>query len=497
MKTIEHFVGGKLFSGDSKRTSKVFNPATGEQSSEVKLASLKDVNQAVENAKKAFEPWANTPPLQRARIMFKFKELIEKNSDELTKIIVAEHGKVYEDARGSLTRGLEVVEYACGIPQMLKGEFTENVGTNVDSWSVRQPLGVCAGITPFNFPAMVPMWLFPMAIACGHTFVLKPSDKDPSCSMRLAELLKEAGLPDGVFNVINGDKEAVDALINNKDVVAMSFVGSTPIAKYIYENCAKNEKRVQALGGAKNHCVVMPDCDLDQAVNGLMGAAYGSAGERCMAKSVAVAVSGIGDKLVDSLAKKVEALKVGPGMDKQSEMGPLVTREHLAKVKGYVDIGVEEGAKLVLDGRDLKLQGYENGFYIGGCLFDHVTTDMRIYKEESFGPVLSVVRVKTFEEATKMINEHEYGNGVSIYTRDGDAGRTFASKIQVGMVGINVPIPVPMAFHSFGGWKRSLFGDSGMHGMEGIKFYTKLKTITSRWPSGIRSNPEFIMPTME
>ena len=390
MKTIEHFVGGKLFSGDSKRTGIIFNPATGEQSAEVKLASTKDVNQAVTNAKKAFEPWANTPPLQRARIMFKFKELIEKNSDELTKIIVSEHGKVYEDARGSLTRGLEVVEYACGIPQMLKGEFTENVGTNVDSWSIRQPLGVCAGITPFNFPAMVPMWMFPMAIACGNTFVLKPSEKDPSCSMRLAELLKDAGLPDGVFNVVNGDKEAVDALISNKDVVAMSFVGSTPIAKYIYENCAKNEKRVQALGGAKNHCVVMPDCDLDQAVNGLMGAAYGSAGERCMAQSVAVAVGDIGDELVSRLSKKAEALKVGPGMDKTSEMGPLVTKEHLEKVTSYVDLGVEEGAKLVVDGRGLKLQGYENGFYIGGCLFDHVTTDMRIYKEEIFGPVLSL-----------------------------------------------------------------------------------------------------------
>ena len=497
MKTIEHFVGGKSFSGESKRTGKVFNPATGEQSSVVKLASTKDVNQAVENAKKAFEPWANTPPLQRARIMFKFKELIEKNSDELTKIIVSEHGKVYEDAKGSLTRGLEVVEYACGIPQMLKGEFTENVGTNVDSWSIRQPLGVCAGITPFNFPAMVPMWMFPMAIACGNSFVLKPSEKDPSCSMRLAELLKEAGLPDGVFNVVNGDKEAVDALINNKDVVAMSFVGSTPIAKYIYESCAKNEKRVQALGGAKNHCVVMPDCDLDQAVNGLMGAAYGSAGERCMAQSVAVAVGNIGDKLVKSLAKKVEALKVGPGMDKQSEMGPLVTKEHLEKVKSYVDIGEKEGAKLIVDGRGFKIQGYENGYFIGGTLFDHVEKNMRIYKEEIFGPVLSVVRAKDFNEALKLVNDHEFGNGVSIFTRDGDAGRTFSSKAKIGMVGINIPIPVPMAFHSFGGWKRSLFGDQHMHGPEGVRFYTKLKTITSRWPSGLRSDPEFVMPTMK
>ena len=497
MKLIEHFIDGKIYSGNSKRTSKVFDPATGEQSAEVKLATTQDVDTAVENAKKVFESWSNTPPLQRARVMFKFKELIEKNFDELAKLIVSEHGKVYEDAKGSLIRGLEVVEFACGIPHLLKGEFSENVGTNVDSYSMRQPLGVAAGITPFNFPAMVPMWMFPLAIACGNSFILKPSEKDPSCPMKLAELLHEAGLPEGVFNVVNGDKEVVDAILTNQNIKAVSFVGSTPIAKYIYENAAKNEKRVQALGGAKNHLVVMPDCDLDGAVNGLMGAAYGSAGERCMAQSVAVAVGDVGDELVSRLSKKAEALKIGPGMDKLSEMGPLVTKEHLKKVKGYVDLGVKEGAKLVLDGRNLKLQGYENGFYIGGCLFDHVTTDMRIYKEEIFGPVLSVVRVKTFEEATKMINEHEYGNGVSIYTRDGDAGRTFASKIQVGMVGINVPIPVPMAFHSFGGWKRSLFGDSGTHGMEGVKFYTKLKTITSRWPSGIRSNPEFIMPTMK
>ncbi len=497
MNIIKHFVGGKVTDGTSQRKGQVFNPATGEQESEVILATKSDLDKTVEIAKKAFETWSLKPALQRARIMFKFKELIEKNFDELTKLIVSEHGKVYEDAKGSLIRGLEVVEFACGIPHVLKGEFSENVGTNVDSYSMRQPLGVAAGITPFNFPAMVPMWMFPLAISCGNTFILKPSEKDPSCPMRLAELLHEAGLPAGVFNVVNGDKEVVDAILLNNDIKAVSFVGSTPIAKYIYENAAKNEKRVQALGGAKNHLVVMPDCDLEGAVNGLMGAAYGSAGERCMAQSVAVAVGDIGDELVSRLVKKAEALKIGPGMDKSSEMGPLVTKQHLEKVKGYVDLGVKEGAKLALDGRDLKLQGYENGFYIGGCLFDHVTTDMRIYKEEIFGPVLSVVRVKTFEEATKMINEHEYGNGVSIYTRDGDAGRTFASKIQVGMVGINVPIPVPMAFHSFGGWKRSLFGDSGMHGMEGIKFYTKLKTITSRWPSGIRSNPEFIMPTME
>ncbi|MCI5053397.1 MAG: CoA-acylating methylmalonate-semialdehyde dehydrogenase [Pelagibacteraceae bacterium] len=497
MKNIFHFVDGKEFTGESKRSADVFNPATGEIQAKVNLASKSDVNAAINVASKAFPEWADTPPITRARILFKFKELIEKNSDELTKLIVAEHGKVYDDAKGSLTRGLEVVEFACGIPHLLKGEFTENVGRGVDSWSMRQPLGVCAGITPFNFPAMVPMWMFPVAIACGNTFILKPSEKDPSCSMMLADLLKQAGLPDGVFNVVNGDKESVDALLEHKDVAAISFVGSTGIAKYIYENAAKFEKRVQALGGAKNHCVVMPDSDLDQAVNGLMGAAYGSAGERCMAQSVAVAVGNVGDELVKRLSQKVEALKVGPGMDKTSEMGPLVTKEHLDKVRGYVDLGVEEGAKLVVDGRNLKLQGYENGFYIGGCLFDHVTEKMRIYKEEIFGPVLSIVRVKDFNTAVDLINSHEYGNGTSIFTRDGDSARTFTNKIKVGMVGVNIPIPVPMAFHSFGGWKRSLFGDQHMHGPEGVRFYTKLKTITSRWPSGIKDNPEFTMPTMK
>jgi len=497
MNIINHFVDGKVFEGSSKRSVNIFNPATGDSSYKVNLASKADVDLTIEKAKKAFLNWSNKPPVIRARVLFKFKELIEKNSDELTKLIVQEHGKVYDDAKGSLNRGLEVVEFACAIPQLLKGEFTENVGTDVDSWSMRQPLGVCAGITPFNFPAMVPMWMFPMAIACGNTFVLKPSEKDPSCSIKLAQLFKEAGLPDGVFNVVNGDKEAVDALLTNKDVAAISFVGSTPIAKYIYENAAKNEKRVQALGGAKNHCVVMPDCDLDQAVNGLMGAAYGSAGERCMAQSVVVAVGNIGDKLVSKLSKKVEALKVGPGLDKASEMGPLITKEHLEKVKGYVDLGVKEGAKLVVDGRNIKLQGFEKGFYMGGCLFDHVKSSMKIYKEEIFGPVLSVVRVNDFESAVKLVNNHEFGNGTSIYTRDGDIGRTYANKIQVGMVGVNIPIPVPMAFHSFGGWKRSLFGDQHMHGPEGVRFYTKLKTITSRWPSGLRTDPEFTMPIMK
>ncbi len=497
MNLIEHFIDGKIVSGTSDRKGKVFNPAIGKQESEVRLGTKQDLDLAVQKAKKAFETWSNVTPIQRARIIFKYKEIIEKNSNLLAKMIVSEHGKVYDDAKGSLTRGLEVVEFACGIPQMLKGDFTENVGTNIDSWSVRQPLGVCAGITPFNFPAMVPMWMFPMAIACGNTFVLKPSEKDPSCPLKLAELFSEAGLPDGVLNVVNGDKEVVDAILEHKDISAVSFVGSTPIAKYIYENAAKNEKRVQALGGAKNHCVVMPDCDLDQAVNGLMGAAYGSAGERCMAQSVAVAVGNVGDKLVDELSKKVEALKIGPGMDKNSEMGPLVTKEHLERVRGYVDLGIKEGADLVVDGRDIKLQGYEDGYYIGGCLFDNVKKDMRIYKEEIFGPVLSVVRAKDFNEALNLINDHEFGNGTSIYTRDGDAGRTFANQIKVGMVGINIPIPVPVAFHSFGGWKRSLFGDQHMHGPEGVRFYTKLKTITSRWPSGVRSDPEFIMPTMK
>ena len=496
MNSIEHFIDGKITKGSSKKTSKIFNPATGEQTAEVNLASKTDVDLAVQKAKQAFADWSIKPPAQRARVIFKFKELIEKNYDELTKLIVSEHGKVYEDAKGSLTRGLEVVEFACGIPHLLKGEFTENVGTNVDSWSIRQPLGVCAGITPFNFPAMVPMWMFPIAIACGNTFVLKPSEKDPSCSIKLAQLFKEAGLPDGVFNVVNGDKEAVDALLTNKDVVAISFVGSTPIAKYIYENAAKNEKRVQALGGAKNHCVIMPDCDLDQAVNGLMGAAYGSAGERCMAQSVAVAVGKIGNELVSKLTEKVEKLKVGPGLDKNSQMGPLVTKDHLEKVKGYIDLGIKEGAKLIVDGRNIKLQGYEKGFYIGGCLFDHVEKNMKIYKEEIFGPVLSVVRVKDFESAVKLVNDHEFGNGTSIYTRDGDVGRTFASKIKIGMVGINIPIPVPVAYHSFGGWKRSLFGDQHMHGTEGVRFYTKLKTITSKWPTGLASDPDFLMPTL-
>jgi len=494
---LRHWINGAYVGGTSGRFSDVYNPATGEVKSQVPLASTAELNDAVAAAKAAFPEWAATPPLTRARIMFRYKTLIEDNADELAAIITSEHGKVLSDAHGSLTRGLEVVEFACGIPQLLKGEYTEQVGRGIDAWTVRQPVGVCAGITPFNFPAMVPMWMYPMAIACGNTFVLKPSEKDPSCALKLAELAKEAGLPDGVLNVVNGDKEVVDAILEHPDIPAVSFVGSTPIAQYIYTTGAANGKRVQALGGAKNHMVVMPDADMDQAADALMGAAYGSAGERCMAISVAVAVGDAGDKLVELIKPKVESLKIGPGTDNDMDMGPLVTGDHLNKVKGYVDIGVDEGADLVVDGRDYSLQGYEEGFFIGGCLFDKVTTDMRIYQEEIFGPVLSVVRSQDFDNAVQIINAHEFGNGVSIFTRDGDAAREFTNRIMVGMVGVNVPIPVPMAFHSFGGWKSSLFGDIHMHGPEGVRFYTRQKAITSRWPTGIRSGAEFTMPTME
>ncbi|MBM3600404.1 MAG: CoA-acylating methylmalonate-semialdehyde dehydrogenase [Alphaproteobacteria bacterium] len=496
IKTINHVVNGKPMAGASGRFGDVFNPATGEKSAQVALATAAEVDKAVAAAKAAFPDWSAAPPLRRARVMFKFRELVERHMDELAQIITAEHGKILSDAKGSVTRGLEVVEFACGIPQLLKGEFTEQVGTGIDSWSMRQPLGVCAGITPFNFPAMVPMWMFPVALACGNTFVLKPSERDPSCANRLAELLKEAGLPDGVFNVIHGDKAAVDAILHHPDVAAVSFVGSTPIAEYIYHTGCAHNKRVQALGGAKNHMVVMPDADLEQATDALIGAAYGSAGERCMAVSVAVAVGNVGDQLIKRLEPRVRALKVGPGTDPEAEMGPLVTRQHLDKVRGYIDHGVKEGAKLVVDGRGLKLQGYESGYFIGGCLFDDVRTDMKIYKEEIFGPVLSVVRAPDYKAAVGMVNDHEFGNGAAIFTRDGDAAREFANSIKIGMVGVNVPIPVPLAFHSFGGWKRSLFGDQHMHGPEGVRFYTKLKTVTSRWPAGIRAGAEFVMPTM-
>ena len=434
-------------------------------------------------------------PLKRSRILSKYKDLIEKNIDELASIVSKEHGKTLSDAKGSITRGLEVVEFSCGIPHLLKGEFSQNVGTNIDSWSIRQPLGICAGITPFNFPAMVPMWMYPIAIACGNSFILKPSEKDPSCAIKLAELFSDAGLPEGVFNVINGDKRTVDLILKSPDIASISFVGSTPVAKYIYEQAAINNKKVQALGGAKNHLVVMPDAKLDQAVDGIIGAAFGSAGERCMAVSVAVAVGNIADELVENINNSAQKLKVAPWTDKDSDMGPLITKEHLEKVKNYVETGVKEGAKLVIDGRNYKLQGYENGYFIGPTVFDYVNQDMTIYKEEIFGPVLSVVRVKNYEEAISLISKNQFGNGTSIYTSNGDTARHFTTNCNIGMIGVNVPIPVPMAFHSFGGWKQSMFGGHAMHGMEGIHFFTKLKTITSRWPTSIRSGADFIMPT--
>lgn len=495
--TILNFLAGELVQGRSGRTSPVFNPATGEQSGTLPLASADDVRAAVAAARAAFPAWAATPPLRRARILNRFLRILEERTDELAHAITAEHGKVVSDAKGEVQRGMEVVEFATGAPQLLKGEITENVGTRVDSHSLRQPLGVVAGITPFNFPAMVPMWMFPVALACGNTFILKPSERDPSASLILAKWLEEAGLPRGVFNVVQGDKEAVDALLTHPDVAAVSFVGSTPIARYIYEIATRQGKRCQALGGAKNHMIIMPDADLDQAVDALMGAAYGSAGERCMAISVAVPIGETtAQRLIQKLAPKVRALNIGPGTDPNAEMGPLVTKQHLDKVRAYIDAGVAEGAELVVDGRDFRRQGYENGYFIGGTLFDRVTTDMKIYREEIFGPVLAVARAKSYDDAAEMINQHEFGNGTAIFTRDGDAAREFAHQIQVGMVGINVPIPVPMAFHSFGGWKASLFGDHHMHGPEGIRFYTKLKTITTRWPTGIRAGAEFVMPTM-
>ncbi|MDQ0515151.1 CoA-acylating methylmalonate-semialdehyde dehydrogenase [Kaistia geumhonensis] len=495
--TIDHFIGGGRSAGASGATQPVFNPATGEAIRAVRLGGAAEVKAAVAAAKAAAPVWAGTTPLRRARILNRFLHIIEERIDTLAAVITEEHGKVLSDAKGEIQRGMEVVEFATAAPQLLKGEVTENVGTRVDSHSLRQPLGVVAGITPFNFPAMVPMWMFPVALAAGNCFILKPSERDPSASLLLADWLKEAGLPDGVFNVVHGGKDAVDAILTDPDIAAVSFVGSTPIARYIYETAAKHGKRCQALGGAKNHMIIMPDADLDQAVDALMGAAYGSAGERCMAISVAVPVGEkTAEALIARLEPKIRALKVGPGTDPEAEMGPLVTKQHLDKVRGYIDAGVAEGAKLVVDGRGLQLQGYENGFFVGGTLFDHVTTDMTIYKEEIFGPVLAVARVPDYATAARMINEHPFGNGTAIFTRDGDAAREFAHQIQVGMVGINVPIPVPMAFHSFGGWKQSLFGDHHMHGPEGIRFYTKLKTITTRWPTGIRAGADFVMPTM-
>ncbi|MFZ9069737.1 MAG: CoA-acylating methylmalonate-semialdehyde dehydrogenase [Burkholderiaceae bacterium] len=499
MNQILQYINGASVSGASQRFQDITNPATGQVTGRVQLASRDDVTKAVANAQEAFASWSQVPPLRRARIMFKFLDLLNQHRDELAKSITAEHGKVFTDAQGEVTRGIEIVEFATGIPQLLKGDYTEQVSTNIDNWTMRQPLGVVAGITPFNFPVMVPMWMYPVAIACGNTFVLKPSPIDPSPSLLQAELLKEAGLPDGVFNVVQGDKEAVDALLDHPDVKAISFVGSTPIANYIYETGAHHGKRVQALGGAKNHMVVMPDADVDQVVDALIGAAYGSAGERCMAISVAVMVGDVGQKVMPKLVERTKALKVLDGMNLAAEMGPIVTQAAHDRITGYIQAGVDEGAKLLVDGRQFDAKqtgtGCEKGFWMGGSLFDQVTPDMKIYKEEIFGPVLSCVHVKDFAQAVDLINAHEFGNGTSCYTRDGNIAREFARRIQVGMVGINVPIPVPMAWHGFGGWKRSLFGDMHAYGEEGVRFYTKQKSIMQRWPESIAKGAEFVMPT--
>lgn len=500
MRTLGNYIHGQATNSESGRYGKVFNPASGEESLKVSLSSADETRAAIVSAENAFAQWSKVTPLNRARVLFKFKALVEEHRDELAKLISSEHGKVYSDALGEITRGLEVVEFACGIPHLQKGEHSLNVGRGVDSYSLMQPLGVCAGISPFNFPAMVPMWMFPVAIACGNTFVMKPSEKDPSTPMRLAELLTEAGLPEGVFNVVNGDKEAVDVLLTDERIQAVSFVGSTPIAEYIYSTASAHGKRVQALGGAKNHMVVMPDADPEQVVQSLMGAAYGSAGERCMAISVAVCIGDeVADNLVNRLTQEIDRMRVGPGVGLAEEphMGPLVSREHADKVKAYIDSGVEEGATLVVDGRDFVCPDHELGYFVGPTLFDNVKKGMRIYQEEIFGPVLSVVRASSYEEAVALINGHEYGNGTAIFTRDGDTARQFCESIQVGMVGVNVPIPVPMAFHSFGGWKRSLFGPLHMHGPDGVRFYTRMKTITARWPTGLRAGAEFSMPTMK
>ena len=500
LRELSHWIGGRAVAGISGRFGDVFHPASGRVQARVPVANEAEVDAAVQAAAAAFPAWAAQPPLRRARVLFRFREIFEQRLDEVAALITREHGKVNSDARGEATRGLEVVEFATGIPQLLKGEYTEQVGAGIDSWSLRQPLGVVAGITPFNFPAMVPMWMFPVAIACGNTFVLKPSERDPSASLLLAEMLAEAGLPEGVFNVVHGDKVAVDALLRHKTVQAISFVGSTPIAEYVYREGTQAGKRVQALGGAKNHMIVMPDADLDQAADALVGAAYGSAGERCMAISVAVAVgSATADTLREKLSERIAKLKVGDGAHdlpgSAVDLGPLVTKAHLEKVSGYLKTGVDEGADLAVDGREATLPAGE-GFFLGACLFDHVRPEMRIYREEIFGPVLGVVRVNNFETALQLINQHEYGNGTAIFTRDGDTARDFTHRVQAGMVGVNVPIPVPMAFHSFGGWKRSLFGDHAVHGPEGVRFYTRIKTVTSRWPTGIRVGVDTSMPTL-
>ncbi len=491
---IKNYIHGKSISYSNKSLP-VYDPSIGEKISDVVLSNEEDFTEIIKSSKKGFKIWSNYTPLKRSRVISNFKNKIEQNIDHLAKIICVEHGKTYDDAKGSVIRGLEVVEFACGIPHLLKGEFSQNVGTEIDSWSIRQPLGICAGITPFNFPAMVPMWMFPISIACGNSFILKPSEKDPSCAIELAKLFSESGLPDGVLNVINGDKETVNRLIKSQDVSSISFVGSTPVAKYIYEESAKNLKRVQSLGGAKNHLLVMPDANLSQTVDGIIGAAYGSAGERCMAVSVAVAIGDIADELVSKISDKANTLKVAPWTDKEAEMGPLISQIHKDKVVNYINEGKKEGAKIILDGSKLSLQGYEKGYFVGPTLFDNVKKNMTIYKDEIFGPVLSVVRVKDYNEALDLVNNHEFGNGASIYTSDGETSRHFTTNCKIGMVGVNVPIPVPMAFHSFGGWKSSLFGDHAMHGEEGIRFYTKLKTITSRWPKSIKSGPEFVIPT--
>ena len=496
--TVGHFINGQIVA-DDHRPQAVTNPATGTVARQVAMASAATVEEAIAAAQAAFPAWRDTPPLKRARVMFRFKQLLEENADEIAASITEEHGKVLDDAMGEFMRGVEVVEYACGIPELLKGEYTKNVGPSIDSWSEHQPLGVVAGITPFNFPAMVPMWMYPMAIACGNTFVLKPSEKDPTAPMLCARLLQEAGLPDGVFNVVNGDKEAVDTLLHDARVQAVSFVGSTPIAEYIYTTATANGKRVQALGGAKNHAVIMPDADIDNAVSALIGAAYGSCGERCMAISVAVCVGDeTADTVIDCFKERVAAMRIGPGTDASSDMGPLITASHRDKVEWYVGLGVEEGAELVIDGRGLEVDGHPGGYFLGPCLFDRVTPAMRIYREEIFGPVLCLVRAESQEQAMQLIDAHEFGNGTCLFTRDGEAARYFTDNIQVGMVGVNVPLPVPVACHSFGGWKRSLFGDLYAYGPDSVSFYTRRKTITQRWPSGgVRESARFSFPRMD
>jgi malonate-semialdehyde dehydrogenase (acetylating) / methylmalonate-semialdehyde dehydrogenase len=496
LETVPHWIGGKAVRGTAKSFADVFNPATGEVKRRVPLDSIAELEQAVAAATAAFPEWSSLPPLRRARVLFRFRDLLEKNTDRVAAILTSEHGKVLDDARGEVTRGLEVVEFATGIPHLLKGEFTEQVGTGIDSWSFRQPLGVVAGITPFNFPAMVPLWMLPIALATGNCFILKPSERDPSASLVLAELLQQAGLPDGVFNVVHGDKRVVDAILDHPGISAVSFVGSTAVAEYVYRRGTGAGKRVQALGGAKNHMVVMPDADMDQAADALTGAAFGSAGERCMAISAAIAVGdGTAEALLARMRERMAKLKVADGTEAGAEMGPLITGVHRDKVAGYIELGVKEGAELYVDPHSKETLPKGNGFFLAPSLFDQVTADMRIYREEIFGPVLSVLRVPNFAAALELVNKHEYGNGTAIFTRDGDTARAFANQVQAGMVGINVPIPVPMAFHSFGGWKRSLFGDHNVHGMEGVRFYTRVKTVTGRWPTGIRAGVSTSMPT--